>query len=107
MYTTQRMRSYQQQALASATPELLISKLYDLGISSCHRQDRAKLRAVLVELIASLDFERGGDIAERLHMIYEFCMHESAAGDLEAVCNLLTGLRDAWREGVLSRNMAA
>lgn len=106
MQLTQRMRLYQQQAVASSTPELLIAKLYDLGVSSCHRQDRAKLRAVLVELIASLDFERGGEIAERLHMIYEFCMYESSAGDLQVVCTLLTGLRDAWREGILSRKAA-
>lgn len=97
----QRMHQYQQQALANATPELLIAKLYDLGIACCHRDDRAKLRAVLVELIASLDFERGGDIAERLHMLYEFCMHESANGDLNVICHLLSGLREAWREAVM------
>ncbi len=107
MYTTQHIRQYQQQALASATPEVLIAKLYDLGIASCHRKDRAKLRAVLVELISSLDFERGGEIAERLHMIYEYCMHQSATGDLDTVCTLLSGLRDAWREGVLHRKVAA
>lgn len=106
MYSSQRMAQYQQQAITTSSPTLLIAKLYDLGIASCHREDRAKLRAVLIELIAALDFERGGEIAERLHMIYEFCIHECAGGDLGVICNLLTGLRSAWREGVLGRQAA-
>ena len=100
------MRQYQQQALASASPEQLIARLYDLGIAACHRDDRTKLRRVLVELITSLDYERGGEIADRLGALYEFCMEHSATGDLDLVCELLSGLRDAWREGVLQKKAA-
>ncbi|MEM1126025.1 MAG: flagellar export chaperone FliS [Bacteroidota bacterium] len=102
MHTSLRMRQYQQQALASASPQQLIARLYDLGIAACHREDRIKLRSVLVELISSLDFERGGEIADRLHMIYEFCLHQSNVGPLDAVCELLVELRNAWRDGVMA-----
>lgn len=106
MYSALRMRQYQQQALASASPALLIAKLYDLGISACHRSDRSKLRAVLVELTSSLNFEDGGEIARRLHALYEYCLMESATGDLGIICELLTDLRDAWRDGVLTSKAA-
>ncbi len=106
MYTALRMRQYQQQAVASASPEQLIAKLYDMGVSSCHRNDRSKLRAVLVELIGSLNFEAGGELAQRLHALYEFCLTESISGDLDVICQLLSELRDAWKEGVLMRKAA-
>lgn len=98
MYNTHRMQQYQRQAISSSSPEQLVVKLYDMGISACHRGDRAKLRKVLVELVSGLSFEKGGEIAERLYALYEFCLVESGAGDLNVICDLLTGLRDAWKQ---------
>ena len=101
-----RMRQYQQQAVRSASPEQLILKLYDHCIASCRRNDRTKVRAVLVELISSLDFEQGGDIAHGLSSLYEYCLAESATGDLNAVEEVLCGLREAWKQGVMARKAA-
>jgi flagellar protein FliS len=101
------MRQYERQAIATATPEQLVAKLYDLGIAACHRGDRSKLRAVLVELAGSLDMEAGGDLAGRLYAIYEFCLRESAVGDLAPIGDILGGLREAWHDGVLATRAAA
>lgn len=101
MSTKSRLNSYQTQAVLSASPEQLIVKLYDLGIAACHREDRYKVRAVLRELISALDMERGGDIAGRLYALYAFCMDQAATGDLEAVADLLSGLREAWKSSVV------
>ena len=101
-----RMRQYQHQAIRSASPEQLVLKLYDHGITSCRRGDRAKVRAVLVELVSSLDFEQGGDLAHRLSALYEYCLTESATGDLAAVEEVLGGLRQAWKQGVMARKAA-
>ena len=106
MYTALRMRQYQQQAVAAATPEQLIAKLYDVAVAACHRNDRSKLRAVLVELISSLNFEAGGELAGQFYSLYEYCLTESISGDLGVVCELLSELRDAWKEGVLMRKAA-
>jgi flagellar protein FliS len=105
MYSRHQQR-YQQQSIATASPERLVLKLYDLGITSCRRDDRAKLREVLVELISSLDFERGGEIAEQLYSLYEFCLRESALGDLEPIQDILEGLRDAWNQSVVQKQAA-
>ena len=101
------MHQYQHQAIVGASPERLVAKLYDLGVTACHRADRPKLRAVLVELIGGLNFEQGGDLAERLHALYTFCLNESADGNLSVIAEVLSGLRTAWVEGVLHQPMAA
>ncbi len=107
MYAKQRMRQYQSQAVSTASPDELVAKLYDLGVSACHRSDRAKLRAVLVELMAGLNHEKGGELAGQLQAVYEHCLNESAMGDLGEIGELLDGLRGAWRQGVLHRRRKA
>lgn len=99
-------QQYQQQAVQTSSPEKLVEKLYDEGISACYQDDRGKVRDVLVELHSSLDLEQGGELAERLQAVYEYCLEESATGDLDVVRELLSELREGWREGVLSRQPA-
>lgn len=100
------MQRYQNQAIFSASPEQLITKLYDIAISACHREDRVKLRRVLQELLGSLNFEEGGEIAERLSSIYTFCMEASVQGDLSTVLELMSELRDVWKDNVVSAKAA-
>lgn len=106
MYAANRMRQYQQQAIVSSSPEQLILKLYDLGIQCCLQGNRSKLRAVLAELVGSLNFEDGGELAERLYSLYDYCITESVSGDLEIVRDVISGLREAWKQGVVSRKAA-
>lgn len=106
MYANQRMRQYQQQAVATASPDQLILKLYDIGVSSCHQGNHNKVRRVLVELLSALNHEEGGEIAANLQSIYEFCLNDCASGDLSTTADLLEGLREAWRDGVMHRKAA-
>ncbi len=106
MHTTQAAHQYQRQDVLSASPAQLVAKLYDIGILACNTEDRFKLRKVLIELIASLNFAEGGEIAIRLSQIYEYCMRESVAGDLSIIGEMLSDLRDTWKEGAVA-SMAA
>ena len=106
MHPALRMRQYQQQAVTSSSPDQLVVKLYDLGIAACHRQDRNKLRLVLRELIAALNFDQGGEIAQGLYDLYEYCLRESVNGDLEIVTELLGELRDVWKNHIVGRKAA-
>ena len=92
---------YQQQSVQTASPEKLIDKLYGAGIQACHQEDRDTLREVLLELIEALNVEQGGELADRLLGIYEFCLNECATGDLDMIRELLEELREGWREGVV------
>ncbi|MEZ4702873.1 MAG: flagellar export chaperone FliS [Rhodothermales bacterium] len=87
--------------MLSASPAQLVAKLYDLAILACHTRDRVKLRKILIELISSLNFEEGGDLAIRLSQIYEYCMRASISGDLDVVTEMLEDLRATWRQGLL------
>jgi len=100
-------QNYQRQSVQTAPPERLIEKLYDEGISACHQGDRGLVRDVLVELRSSLNPEAGGELAERLQAVYDFCLEESATGDLSVVRELLEELREGWREGVLGNEQAS
>lgn len=100
------MRQYQQQAIASSSPEQLVLKLYDLGLQCCRQNDRRKLRLVLAELVGSLNLEEGGELAERLYALYEYCIGESVSGDLDAIANILGDLRGVWKQAVLARRAA-
>ena len=97
------MRQYQHQDVTSASPERLIVKLYDLGIAACYRGDQEQTRAVIIELMSSLNHEQGGDLAARLYALYVYCLDECTRGDLHTVADLFGGLREAWQEGVLRR----
>ena len=118
-YTAASRSAYQKSAVLTATQEQLIVMLYDGLHRFLFQAARAlkdgnvelfhtKLRradAIINHLTASLDFERGGTLSERLHSIYLFCArhlnearvqrdHEA----VEKVDELLGQLRDAWAQ---------
>lgn len=101
------LRLYQQQAVLSASPAVLVDKLYGIGVSAAQKGDAARTRRALVELTAALDTERGGELAESLRDLYDFSIRAATAGDLDVVVEILSGLRDAWRQAVLAPAAAA
>ena len=100
------LRLYQQQAVLSASPAELIDKLYGIGVTAAQQGDAPRTRRVLVELTGSLDAERGGEVAEGLRDLYDYALRATTEGDLGTVSELLSGLRDAWRRGVLAPGAA-
>jgi len=65
----------------------------------------AKTQAIVSELMASLDFDEGGDIAKNLFSLYMWFNRELLEGNISqdaariaSVRNLLEGLRSAWQE---------
>ena len=97
---------YQQQAVRNASPAALIDKLYGIGVSAARSGDAVRARRALVELIAALDLERGGEMAATLRELYTFALRSVNAGDLAIVAELLGGLREAWRAGPLAADRA-
>ncbi len=117
-YTAPRDQ-YQRSAVLTATQEQLIVMLYDgagrylaqAAVAMGERQIEAahnKLRRaelIIGHLQASLDFERGGEIAPRLASIYLFCQRHlnqarlnSDPEPIDEVRRLLGTLRDAWSQ---------
>jgi flagellar secretion chaperone FliS len=119
VYSAASTAAYKQQSVLTATRGQLVVMLYDgclrflnqaayamregqLGESE-RRLKRAE--AIIDELLATLDLERGGVVASRLQGIYVFCtrhlIEARAERDpemIEKVAELLAELRDAWAQ---------
>ena len=77
---------------------------YKQGFLSLSRADR-----IVKELIASLDMEKGGEIAQNLFKLYEFVLwkillaeKEKNTTHIDEACHIISELRSAWKE-VLSK----
>lgn len=85
-----QVASYREMEILSATPERLVLLLFDHLVVHLHRVRIAidgndiavrttslgKARAIVSELLATLDFERGGRIAADLSGLYTFLLSE-------------------------------
>lgn len=111
------VKDYKSMQILSARPEKLILMLYDGAIRFIQQGIKAieennievshhnllRSQNIMVELIASLNFEKGGELAVNLFRIYEF-MHytlvqaniKKDAEQLEKICDQLKRLRESW-----------
>jgi flagellar protein FliS len=110
---------YQENDILTATPELLVEKLFEGAIRSTRlahgltepsglaerRRSLSRALAIVGELRASLDLERGGEIAANLDRLYGFVIERLAEASLhprnepvEEALRVLEPLGEAWRE---------
>jgi flagellar secretion chaperone FliS len=109
-------QAYRESSVLSAPPEALVVMLYDGAlrflfqaavlmrenqIEPMHRKLR-RAEDIIIHLREALDMEQG-EIAERLHAIYMFCLRhlrqarfDQDPAKIEDVRKLLLELRDAW-----------
>ena len=111
------VHDYRSMQILSSRPEKLILLLYDGAIKFIRQGQRAmeeekleeshnsliRAQNILVELMGSLNFDRGGEIASNLFRIYEF-MHytlvqanvKKEPESLGRICEQLKKLRESW-----------
>lgn len=108
---------YLETAVETASPARLIVMLYDGAIRFIneaiyamqqrdYETQNARLQRaqkILAELISSLDFDKGGEIAENLFRLYTYMYNQLVeaninddAARLEHVVGLLSEIREAW-----------
>ena len=118
-YAGNQTAAYRQQAILTAPPGRLVVMLYDgclrFLFQSAHAmregdrqtslQRMRRAEAIIDELTVTLDHDRGGVIASRLHGIYAFsrrqlldAWRDGDADKIDEVSGLLSELRDAWAE---------
>ena len=87
VYTPSSSAAYKQQSILTATPGQLVVMLYDGCLRFLHQAAYAmregnvtesgarltRAEAIIEELLATLDLEKGGVVASRLQGIYVFC----------------------------------
>jgi flagellar protein FliS len=117
--TADQYNQYHQNAVTQADPIKLVGMLYDGAIRFVRRALKAiadgdpedahhnimKAYAVVAELTATLDFEKGGEIAPKLEQCYDYILYllkeaniKKDARQLSTVLSLLEPLAATWRE---------
>ncbi len=119
------LSSYTENEILTAEPEKLVLLMYD-GAVKFIRQAKAAVRegrvedahtailrsyAIIAELQATLDKEKGGEIAAGLDKSYDFMLNHLREADMKKdekllaeVENLLTPLAETWKTAFFSRN---
>lgn len=119
MYRSATPNAYRESAVLTASPVQLVVMLYD-GAGRFLRQAIAsfdageevragqaigRTQAIVEELLATLDLDRGGEIASRLQGIYVYCLKQMGearfqkdTAKLQEVAGLLGDLRESWAE---------
>ncbi len=115
------LQAYRETQIKTANQGKLIIMLYDGAIKNINlamelldekkkQYDRIsnsiiKAQDIITELIVSLDFEKGGDIAKNLFSLYIFMNRQLLDANinkdkapLESVKKMLSDLREAWAE---------
>jgi flagellar protein FliS len=108
---------YLETAVETASPARLIVMLYDGAIRFINEAAYAmqqrdyetqntklqRAQKILAELISSLDFDKGGEIAENLFRLYTYMYNQLVEANinddtarLEHVVGLLCEIREAW-----------
>lgn len=111
--------AYREIEIMSATPAQLVVMLYDhllvnlrrtrftLDLAGTERRVQllGKCRDVVTELLVTLDFEKGGDIAKELSGLYTFLLtafldlgRKPDVAMLERVTGIVQELRDAFAQ---------
>ena len=111
-------QAYQKAAVNTVDQKKLIVMLYDgaikflsLGIKSLEAKEFYEAhtnvirgKSIIAELLASLDYEHGGEIATNLQRLYAYMFNELIDANLNRdvdrlnhVLELLKELRSAWR----------
>jgi len=118
LISTQSAHSaYRSGQVGSAGPLRIVILLYEGGIRFCRQaldefdqpgtrgQALGRAHRIVAELMASLDAEQGGEIAQNLEALYGFMLDEITNANarqepraLETVIDLLSTLLSAWRE---------
>ena len=115
----QQLDAYQSQTVETASPARLVSLLFNGALLQIGRARTAiesrsiehahehliRAQAIVTELSASLNMKDGGELANRLAALYDYCTARLVAANvhkdpsfLDAAVDVLTTLRDAWDE---------
>jgi len=119
MFEQNSLQSYQKMNIESARKEKLVSMLLEGAIKFillarnkdadvwAYRLNVLKAESMLLELVGSLNHDKGGEIAVSLHKLYLYiidklsiALEDKRPEILEEILTLLVPLKDTWNEAM-------
>lgn len=124
MYSAQ-LKHYKKVEVETASKEKLLVMVFNGAIQFCetakisYTEDNildgqyylSRVQCIVMELMSSLNMERGGQIASNLLDLYEYVLSaliEVREGNVEVlddIISLLSGLKDAWQDIASGKNI--
>lgn len=90
---------YLKQKVLSASPEQLVSYIYDVVLVACERKDQERALRGLSGLIRALNFDYK-DVAVPMYQLYQYCVEKARNKEFDEVESLIRGLKMAWVEAM-------
>lgn len=98
--TTRNINQFKEQEIITSSPEKCIVHLYDIAIQNCLIQNEDRAGKAVAALMDALNFKNGGEIAQQLFFLYDFCIREIHARKFENPVKILNDLRSTWQEAI-------
>ena len=106
MQTMNTAAAYKEQEIGTASPGKCVLYLYDAAIQGCAQNQQDRARRALTTLMDSLNFESGGEIANQLFGLYDYCLRMVHQSRFDSSLKILQGLRETW-QSVIAQDVAA
>lgn len=84
-------------------PEVVVLKLYDLGIESCIKEDKEQVKKVLKTLTDSLNFDYT-EIATSFYDLYQYALNVLDEDNFDDVLFIMKDLRSSWENVVNAKD---
>lgn len=118
--------TYKSTQIETASQEKILLMLYDGCIKYTRQAKHAMLEEeyqdshekliqaqdIVTELMSSLDMDVGGEVAQELYQLYDFCLHnliqanvEKDSSRIEDVLAVLEELKETWDEVINEKGM--
>jgi flagellin-specific chaperone FliS len=83
----------------SASPEQLISYIYDAILIACRNADQERVLRGVSSLMDALNFKYEG-IAVPMFQMYQYCQEQARQKNFEQVESIITEFKSAWSEAM-------
>jgi len=90
---------YLAQKILSASPEQLVSYIFDVAIAACINQNRIKAAEAIQLLINALKFDHER-IATSFYEIYNEILNRLYLNQFEQAESMIREIRDAWNKAM-------
>ncbi len=118
-FAKQYANNYVETSVSEATPHKLIEMLYEGALKNIKlvkifmeqknfekkSEHMNKLLSIVLNLREGVDLQKGGDVADNLYRLYDYCYRQLVKASfkndtvaLDEVSEYLTGLNEAWKE---------
>ncbi len=90
---------YLVQKIMTASPEELISYIYEAAIKGCAMQDQRRALEAVQQLINALNFD-AGDISTTFYTVYTSIMDQINKKEFDEAREVLMDLRKTWSQAM-------